>query len=70
VAAELGSISTAELISIIDRADEVSVSIGGTTQSIRVANTLVFVKLVRLTDDEVQARPEYTANLFDLPTWY
>jgi serine/threonine protein kinase len=70
VAAELGSISTAELVSIIDRADGVRVGIGGTTQSIHVANTPVFVKLVRLTDDEVQAGPGCTANLFDLPTSY
>ncbi len=62
--------STAELISIIDRADDGRVSIGGATQSIRVANTPVFVKLVRLTDRELRAGPECTANLFDLPTCY
>jgi len=70
VAAALGSMSTAELISIIDRADGGRVSIGGATQSIRVADTPVFVKLVRLTDRELRAGSECTANLFDLPTWY
>jgi len=62
--------SNAELISIFDRADDGRVSIGGATQSIRVADTPVFVKLVRLTDRERRAGPECTANLFDLPTWY
>jgi serine/threonine protein kinase len=62
--------STAELISIIERADDGRVSIGGATQSIRVANTPVFVKLVRLTERELRAGPECTANLFDLPTCY
>jgi len=70
VVAELGSTSNAELISIIDRADDGRVSIGGATQSIRVADMTVFVKLVRLTDRELRAGPECTANLFDLPTWY
>jgi len=70
VVAALGSMSDAELISIIDRADDGKVSIGGATQSIRVADTPVFVKLVRLTDRELRAGPECTANLFDLPTWY
>jgi serine/threonine protein kinase len=70
VAAALGSMSTAELISIIERADGGRISIGGSTQSIRVADTPVFVKLVRLTDRELRAGPECTANLFDLPTWY
>jgi len=69
-AAALGSMSNAELISIIERADDGRVSIGGATQSIRVANTPVFVKLVRLTDRELRAGPECTANLFDLPIWY
>lgn len=70
VAAALVSMSTAELISIIRRADDGRVSIGGATQSIRVAGTPVLVKLVRLTDRELRAGPECTANLFDLPTWY
>jgi len=70
VAAELLSMSDAELIAMLARADHGTVSIGGATQSIRVADTPVFVKLVRLTDRERDAGPACTANLFDLPTWY
>lgn len=70
VAAELGSRSDAELISMIEGADDSRISIGGAIQSIRVANTTVFVKLVPVTDRELLAGPECTANLFDLPTYY
>lgn len=70
VAAELLSMSDAELIAMHARADYGKVSIGGATQSIRVADTPVFVKLVRLTERGRDAGPACTANLFDLPTWY
>lgn len=60
----------AALVAMLDRAGDGKSGIGGTTRSIRVADTPVFVKLVRLTDRELTAGAECTANLFDLPTWY
>lgn len=70
VAAVLLSMSDAELIAMLGRPDHGEGGIGGATQSIRVADTPVFVKLVRLTDRERRAGPACTANLFDLPIWY
>lgn len=70
VSSELCSMSDAQLVAMLDRADHGAVGIGGVTRSIRVAATDVFVKLVRLTDRERDAGPACTSNLFDLPICY
>lgn len=59
-----------ELVEMLGDSDRGRATIGGTTQTVQVAGTSVFAKLVQLTDREGDAGPGCTANLFDLPTWY
>jgi hypothetical protein len=70
VSAALADLSDVELIELVGRRDHHSVGIGGSTRAIRVADTPVFVKLVRLTDLERVAGSDCTENLFALPTYY
>jgi hypothetical protein len=70
VEAMLSSMSDSELIATLSGRDHGKVGIGGATQLIRVADTSIFVKLVRLTDVELDAGSGCTANLFDLPMCY
>lgn len=71
VAATLAAMSDAELRTVLCQQAASGIDgIGGSKLSIRVADSQVFVKLVRLTDVERAAGRASTANLFDLPTWY
>ena len=70
VAAELSSLSDDEVRRLLDAGAQPRVGIGGTTRSIDVASSPVFVKAIRLSDREVDAGPSDTSNLFGLPAWY
>jgi len=66
----LASLTDHEIVSVLAGGERLGRGIGGSTMTIRVAGTPVFVKLVALTDLERAAGGRSTANLFDLPTWY
>ncbi|QJW36690.1 protein kinase family protein [Cellulosimicrobium protaetiae] len=70
VATALSLRSDVELSGLVDTAPRIGAGIGGETALLDVDGTPVFVKHVRLTDLERQARNvRSTANLFDLPTF-
>jgi hypothetical protein len=70
VAAKLSSLSDKGIRSLLDAGTQPRVGIGGTTHSIEVAGSPVFVKAIKLSTLEVDAGPGDTRNLFGLPPWY
>jgi hypothetical protein len=70
VAAKLSSLSDKEIRSLLDAGTQPRIGIGGTTHSIEVAGSPVFVKAIKLSKLEVDAGPSDTRNLFGLPPWY
>ena len=70
VAAKLSSLSDKEIRSLLDAGTQPRVGIAGTTHSIEVAGSPVFVKAIKLSKREVDAGPGDTRNLFGLPPWY
>ena len=49
---------------------QLRVGIGGAARKIEVAGCPVFVKTISLSNREVDAGPDDTRNLFNLPPWY
>jgi hypothetical protein len=70
VAEELSTLSDNDIRSLLDAGTQPRVGIGGTTHSIEVAGSPVFVKAIKLSNIEVDAGPGETGNLFGLPPWY
>lgn len=70
VAAKLSSLSDKQIRSLLDAGTNPQVGIGGTTCSIEVAGSPVFVKAIKLSSREADAGPGNTRNLFGLPPWY
>jgi serine/threonine protein kinase len=70
VAASLSSMSSSAIYSLLHDGGRQEVSIGGATRVIEVAGSPVFVKMIKLSDREVEAGPADTRNLFGLPPWY
>ncbi|MGB5111173.1 MAG: hypothetical protein WBO08_05930 [Mycobacterium sp.] len=70
MASTLSSLPDGAVRELLTGGTQPRVSIGGTTRTIEVAGTPVFVKAITLTDREVDAGPGDTRNLFDLPPWY
>lgn len=68
-AADLGSLSDAELEALLALRSPLGQGIGGRTLRLDLQDRPVFVKRVPLTDLEL-AHPRSTANLFGLPTVY
>lgn len=70
VATELALKGDGALRALVDGATPLSAGIGGKTSLLRVAETPVFVKEIRLTDRErLPENTRSTADLFDLPTF-
>lgn len=70
VATELSLLSDLHLLELIKEGVPIGTSIGGTAVLLKIGDTNVFVKKIRLTD--IERRPENimsTANLFDLPLY-
>lgn len=70
LAAKLSTLSDNGIRSLLDAGTQPRVGIGGTTHSIVVAGSPVFVKAIKLSTLEVDAGPGDTRNLFGLPPWY
>src|ERR1700733_262550 len=71
ISAELAGLSDVQLSGLLDYSQPMHSGIGGSSSTISINDTRVFVKKVRLTDLERQ--PEHfmsTANLFELPLFY
>ena len=70
VVASLSSMSSSAIYRLLDDGGRQEVGIGGATRLIEVAGSPVFVKMIKLSDREVDAGPADTRNLFGLPPWY
>lgn len=71
ISTELALLSDQHLSELLEKAEPLGSSICGATFLLKIKETPVFVKKIRLTDIEKQ--PENvmsTANLFDLPTYF
>lgn len=71
ISTELALLSDQHLSALLEKAEPLGSSICGATFLLKIKETPVFVKKIRLTDIEKQ--PENmmsTANLFDLPTYF
>jgi len=68
---QLALMNDADLSAIIDNAGGTDSSIGGTTTTIKINGTNVFVKKIPLTDlERLPSNTMSTANIFDLPVYY
>jgi hypothetical protein len=70
IAASLSSMSSDAMRTLLAGDGTRRVGLGGSTQVIEIAGSSVFVKLLTLTDRELDAGPDDTRNLFGLPPWY
>lgn len=70
VATRLSSLSDNGIRTLLASVPPPRIGIGGATQTIAIAGHPVFVKTIALSDQEVDAGPGDTRNLFNLPPWY
>jgi hypothetical protein len=70
IAASLSSMSSDAMRTLLAGDGAQRVGLGGSTRVIEIAGSSVFVKLLTLTDRELDAGPDDTRNLFGLPPWY
>ncbi|MEJ2854028.1 MULTISPECIES: serine/threonine protein phosphatase [unclassified Saccharothrix] len=68
VSAALAARTDDELLTLLAHGGDGSVGVGGDAVTVEVAGAPVFAKRIPLTDREL-ARPQSTANLFDLPVF-
>ncbi|WP_149446480.1 hypothetical protein [Mycolicibacterium sp. P9-22] len=70
VSAALNRLSDSNIRDLLNSAGPPTYGIGGATQTVGIAGRPVFVKMIKLSDRELDAGPGSTGNLFDLPPWY
>ena len=71
ISTELALLSDQHLLALLEKAEPLGSSICGATFLLKIKETPVFVKKIRVTDIEMQPNNVMsTANLFDLPTYF